>query len=322
MSATRSAACSRLPSALRLSAELRDDRGAVARRPLDDAGGAEGHDLGAVPACRADPEVDDRRPLGDRVVADHDDDLRVRDRATAARGRRRAPCSSPRAARRDASRTPSRTSCESAEAISTVSEPESASTTESPARARAARARRAPRPSCTSAKRQVPWTRIIGAVTRSACAERGIREAALVADPAPVDLRVVAARDAAHVALADRGADVAADGAEAADGGDVHDLPGTGLEAVERRGQRADRAELDDVPRERRAVRQVLVRRDLRTRAAVARDQLAVLRHVLREPRAAVAEDAALAVERDRRRDRDRLVERPLVERHPRRAGP
>ena len=57
-----------------------------------------------------------------------------------------------------------------------------------------------------------------------------------------------------------------------------------------------------------------------RVRAAVPRDQLVVLGDVAREPRAAVAEDAALAVERDQRRDRDRLLERHLRERHPRRA--
>src|SRR3712207_9492771 len=60
---------------------------------------------------------------------------------------------------------------------------------------------------------------------------------------------------------------------------------------------------------------------DLRLRTAVPRHELAVLGDVRREARAAVAEDAALAVERDRRRDRDRLLERPLLERHPRRAG-
>ena len=154
------------------------------------------------------------------------------------------------------------------------------------------------------------------------CVERGIGEAAAVADPALVDLRVVAAEDAPHLALADRGARVAAGRAEAADRGDVLDLPRPRLEAVLGRGERADRAELDHVPGERRAVRLVLERGDQGLRAAVPRDQLAVLRDVLGEARAAVAEDAALAVERDRRRDRDRLVERPLVERHPRRAWP
>ena len=70
------------------------------------------------------------------------------------------------------------------------------------------------------------------------------------------------------------------------------------------------------------AVRLVLERRDHRLRAAVDRDELAVLGDLLAEARAAVAEDAALAVERDQRRDRDRLLERALRERHARVAGP
>src|SRR6185436_9025779 len=65
----------------------------------------------------------------------------------------------------------------------------------------------------------------------------------------------------------------------------------------------------------------VLERGDLGPRAAVDRDELAVLRDALGEPRAPVAEDAALAVERDVRRDRDRLVGRELLERHPCAAG-
>ena len=75
------------------------------------------------------------------------------------------------------------------------------------------------------------------------------------------------------------------------------------------------------LPLKRRAVGLVLEGGDQRLGAAVARHELAVLGDVGGEARAAVAEDAALAVERDRRRDRDRLVERPLREAHPRRAG-
>ncbi len=80
--------------------------------------------------------------------------------------------------------------------------------------------------------------------------------------------------------------------------------------------------QLDHVAGEGRAVRLVLEGRDHRVGAAVARDQLPVLGDLLGEARAAVAEDAALAVERDRRRDRDRLLERALREGHPRVAGP
>src|SRR5205085_6156075 len=79
--------------------------------------------------------------------------------------------------------------------------------------------------------------------------------------------------------------------------------------------------ELGDVAGEAAAVRLVLEGGDHRLRAAVDRDELAVLGDGLREPRAAVAEDAALAVERDRGRDRDRLVEGALREGHPRPAG-
>ena len=146
--------------------------------------------------------------------------------------------------------------------------------------------------------------------------------ATLVAEPAAVDLRMVAREDPLDLALADRRGRVAADRAARADGGDVLDVPRPRVEAVERRRERADRAELDDVAGEGRAVRLVLEGRDLGVRSAIPRDELAVLGDVLREPRAAVAEDAALAVERDERRDRDRLVDGELGERHARVAGP
>ena len=91
-------------------------------------------------------------------------------------------------------------------------------------------------------------------------------EAALVAEPALVDLGVVAREDPLDLALARRRADVAADRAEAADGRHVLDLPRPRLEAVLRRGQRADRAELDHVAGERRAVGLVLEGGDHRLR--------------------------------------------------------
>src|SRR5206468_205337 len=143
-----------------------------------------------------------------------------------------------------------------------------------------------------------------------------VGEAALVAEPALVDLGVVAGEDALDLSLAGGGGDVAADRAEAADRGDVLDLPGPRLEAVLGRGQRAHGAELDHVSGEGRAVGLVLEGGDDRAGAAVPCDELAVLGHSLRETRAAVAEDAALPVEGDRRRDRDRLLERPLGEGH------
>src|SRR5688572_31658957 len=123
---------------------------------------------------------------------------------------------------------------------------------------------------------------------------------------------MVPREDALDLALAHGRVDVAAHRAERADRGDVLDLPRARLEAVLRRGQRADRAELDHVAREGCAVGLVLEGGDERERAAVHRHELPVLGHALAEAGAAVAEDAALAVERDRGRDGYRLVERPL----------
>src|SRR4051812_9212097 len=128
--------------------------------------------------------------------------------------------------------------------------------------------------------------------------------------------------DALHLALARRRADVAADGAEAAHARDVLDLPRARLEAVLRGRERTDRADLRHVPGEVPAVGLVLERRDHRQRTTVDRDELPVLGDVLAEAGAAVTEDAALAIERDQRRDRNRLLERALREGHARVAGP
>src|SRR5581483_12187942 len=62
--------------------------------------------------------------------------------------------------------------------------------------------------------------------------EMGIGEAALVAEPAPVDLRVVARKDSLRLPLARRREDVAADGAVPADRRHVLDLPRARLEPV------------------------------------------------------------------------------------------
>src|SRR5438445_2312773 len=133
---------------------------------------------------------------------------------------------------------------------------------------------------------------------------------------------MVSREDALDLSLARRRVDVAADRAHSADRRNVLDLPGPGFEAVRRRGQRTDRAEFDDVPAERRAVGLVVERGDHRAGTAVDRYELAVLRYDLAETRAAVAEDAALAIQRDQRRNRNRLLERALRERHARVSGP
>ena len=135
--------------------------------------------------------------------------------------------------------------------------------------------------------------------------EMRVRETALVAQPAAVDLGMVARENPLDLALAHGRVDVAAHRAEPADGRNVLDVPRPRLEAVLRRGERTDRAELDHVARERRPVGVALERGDLGVGATVPRDELVVLGHVGGEPRAAVTEDAALAVERDQRRDRE-----------------
>ena len=141
---------------------------------------------------------------------------------------------------------------------------------------------------------------------------RLVGEAALVAQPAVVDL-VVLAREHAHDAVvADGQLDVALRRAVGADGARALDVPRARAEAVGGRRQRADGAQLDDVAAERRDVGMAVERRDVRVGAALGEDQLVVLRDLLREADAAVAEDAPLAVDRDQRRQLERLAEVPL----------
>ena len=272
--------------------------------------------------CAARSESRGRRPARARRPARRRARRRRRRRGSrrAAAGRRRARRRPPPAASPGASRAPTRSSFPSAYACSTVSEPESTVTT----RPRASRSRRSASSSACShetSSRPRRRRRCSGPREPVPGAQVRVREAALVADPALVDLRVVAGEDPLDLPLAHGRVDVAADRAEAADRRHVDDLPRPPLEAVLRRQQRADRAELGHVAGERARVGQVLERRDHRQRAAVCGDELAVLRDALAEARAAVAEDAALAVERDRGRDRDRLLEGELLEAHPRVAG-
>ena len=116
------------------------------------------------------------------------------------------------------------------------------------------------------------------------------------------------AREHAHHALVAHGQlDVALRRAQRADRARALDVPRARAEAVGARGQRADRAQLDDVAAERRHVRVAVERADEGVRAALEQDQLVVLGDLLREAHAAVAEDAALAVDRDQRRQLERL---------------
>ena len=138
---------------------------------------------------------------------------------------------------------------------------------------------------------------------------RLVGEAALVAQPAVVDLVVLAREHAHHAVVADGQLDVALRRAVGADRARALDVPRARAEAVRGRGERADRAQLDDVAAERRDVGMPVERRDVRVRAALGEDQLVVLGDLLREADAAVAEDAALAVDRDQRRQLERLAE-------------
>ena len=127
-----------------------------------------------------------------------------------------------------------------------VSVPESAVTIAAPA-SRSSRSASSSASSHETASSPRRRTRRSGSAMRSRASQVREREAALVAEPALVDLGVVAREDPLDLPLARRRADVAADGAEPADGRHVLDLPRARLEAVLRRGQRADRAELDHV---------------------------------------------------------------------------
>jgi len=142
--------------------------------------------------------------------------------------------------------------------------------------------------------------------------DRLVGEAALVAQPAVVDAGValgVAGQHAHDALVADGEGDVALRGAQRADAGAALNVPRARAEAVGLRGQRAHRAQLDDVAAERSHVGVAVVRADERVGTALGEDELVVLGDLLAKAHAAVAEDAALAVDRDQRRQRQRLLE-------------
>jgi hypothetical protein len=155
--------------------------------------------------------------------------------------------------------------------------------------------------------------------------DRLVGEAALVAQPAVVDLGmalVVAAEHPHHALVADGERHVALGRAQGADAAGVLDVPRPGAEAVGLGGERADWAQLDDVAAERGDVGVAVVRADERVGAALGEDELVVLGHLLGEAHAAVAQDAALAVDRDERREGERLLEVALGLDHPAAAQP
>ncbi len=136
-----------------------------------------------------------------------------------------------------------------------------------------------------------------------------VAEAALVAEPPVVDLVVVARQHPHDVLVADGELDVALARAERADRSRVLDVPGAGAEAVGLRRQGAHRAELDDVAVEGGDVGLVVEGPDEGAVAALEQLELLVLGDLLAEAHAAVAEDAALAVDLDERGERKRLLE-------------
>ena len=136
-----------------------------------------------------------------------------------------------------------------------------------------------------------------------------VAEAALVAQPPVVDVEVVATQHPLDPLVADREQDVALGRAQGADRAGVLDVPRAGAEAVRLGGQRPDGAQLDDVAVEGCDVGAVVERPHEGAVAALEQLELLVLGHLLAEPDAPIAEDAALTVDLDQGRERKRLLE-------------
>src|SRR5262249_21577437 len=99
-------------------------------------------------------------------------------------------------------------------------------------------------------------------------------EAAAIADPAFINLVVLVRRHANQLVAALPKGDAAADSALRADGCSVIHVPGPGLEAPEPAGQRAHRAQVDDVAAEDRLERTVELTRDIGVHSALLGCQL------------------------------------------------
>src|SRR5262249_29708444 len=306
--------------ALRLAHGLRQagdaDGEAPGRRPHVGAHGGEGlrarahdDDPGATPGRLAHAELDDRLLVG-RVAADHDDEVRLVQVAELRPG--------PRAQRAE----PVAGDAEAADARAGEQAHELARQ-EALLDGRAGPDQDARRGGAAEHDRggvdgllerdlaylvALPDEPVAQAVGRPA--ER-VAPAALVADPPLLDrvVRFQAAGHAAHGALADGQLRVAPDRAEGAAARGVRDVPRAPDEAVGRARERPHRAEVDDVAREAPDVGLAAERRDLGARAALLEGQLTVPGDVLAEADAAEARDAALAVDRDERREVERLGE-------------
>ena len=104
-----------------------------------------------------------------------------------------------------------------------------------------------------------------------------------------------------------------ADGARGAGGLDLIEVPGAGREAIRRRGERADGADLHRVAAEVGGERFGRERRHLDLVAAAGEVDQGLTGHLVGEARAAGALDAALAVEQHEVRNGDGLLEMPFL---------
>ncbi len=156
----------------------------------------------------------------------------------------------------------------------------------------------------------VPYQRLRDALLGG---HRLIAPASLVAQPPVVDVVVVARKHPLDALVADGELDVALARAEVADRPGALDVPRPCAEAVGGVRERPDGAQLDHVPGERRDVGMPVERADEGVVGALQEHELVVLRDLLREAHAPVTEDAALAVDRDQGRERDRLWEVPFL---------
>ena len=143
--------------------------------------------------------------------------------------------------------------------------------------------------------------------------ERLEAEALLVGKPAPVDRVAVDAHEAQHAVARRLDRDARADGVDDAGGLDLFEIPRAGLEAIRLRGERTHRADLHRVATEVRRERIVGEGVDLGEVAPSLEVDQRVTSHLLREARAAIAQDATLAVEVDEIADRDGLFEVALL---------
>ena len=137
-------------------------------------------------------------------------------------------------------------------------------------------------------------------------------EAVLVGDPLLVDLRVVAGETTHDLAAAVVDADRGAAGVVLGDARGRDQVEGPSPEPVVVRGQRAHRADLDDVAGEVGRERLVLGDADLLLRTTLDQRDPRVARDLGGEAGAALADDAPLTVEQHVGREVDRLREGPL----------